>query len=213
MMGNTVHPKPLYFFERVFMQKISIQTAYVQGQKLKSKFPATGAEFILKNIKPLLIGQKLVAVFNSKFDIDIADFNESDVLSPNNRNMYNWENAFIFEIGKNLLSIDFSAYYCYEIGLNSHDVSSCVDIQNLTIKEISKFKDAYMNISFLYNDILGCEIQNIYPILSENNLYLSAVVLDLDNGYSIVIRKDIDNPRIEVISSKFIADKNWSVDE
>ena len=195
------------------MQKISIQTAYVQGQKLKSKFPATGAEFILKSIKPLLIGQKLVAVFNSKFDIDIADFNESDVLSPNNRNMYNWENAFIFEIGKNLLSIDFSAYYCYEIGLNSHDVSSCVDIQNLTIKEISKFKDAYMNISFLYNDILGCEIQNIYPRLSENNLYLSAVVLDLDNGYSIVIRKDIDNPRIEVISSKFIADKNWSVDE
>ena len=92
------------------MQKISIQTAYVQGQKLKSKFPATGAEFILKSIKPLLIGQKLVAVFNSKFDIDIADFNESDVLSPNNRNMYNWENAFIFEIGKNLLSIDFSAY-------------------------------------------------------------------------------------------------------
>lgn len=89
------------------MQKISIQTAYVQGQKLKSKFPATGAEFILKSIKPLLIGQKLVAVFNSKFDIDIADFNESDVLSPNNRNMYNWENAFIFEIGKNLLSIDF----------------------------------------------------------------------------------------------------------
>ena len=78
------------------MQKISIQTAYVQGQKLKSKFPATGAEFILKSIKPLLIGQKLVAVFNSKFDIDIADFNESDVLSPNNRNMYNWENAFIF---------------------------------------------------------------------------------------------------------------------
>ena len=62
MMGNTVHPKPLYFFERVFMQKISIQTAYVQGQKLKSKFPATGAEFILKSIKPLLIGQKLVAV-------------------------------------------------------------------------------------------------------------------------------------------------------
>ena len=70
-----------------------------------------------------------------------------------------------------------------------------------------------MNISFLYNDILGCEIQNIYPILSEDNLYLSAVVLDLDNSSSIVIRKDIDNPRIEVISSKFIADKNWRVDE
>ena len=212
-MGNTVHPKPLHLFERFFMQKISIQTAYVKGQKLKSKFPAAGAEFILKSIKPLLIGEKLVAVFNSKFDLDIADFNESDVLSPNNRNMYNWEKAFIFEIGKNLLSVDFSAYYCYEIGLNSHDVSSCVDIQNLTIKEISKYKDAYMNISFLYNDILGCKIQNIYPILSEDNLYLSVVVLDLDNGYSVVIRKDIDNPRMEVLPSKFIADKNWSVDE
>ena len=195
------------------MQKISIQTAYVKGQKLKSKFPAAGAEFILKSIKPLLIGEKLVAVFNSKFDLDIADFNESDVLSPNNRNMYNWEKAFIFEIGKNLLSVDFSAYHCYEIGLNSHDVSSCVDIQNLTIKEISKYKDAYMNISFLYNDILGCKIQNIYPILSEDNVYLSAVVLDLDNGYSVVIRKDIDNPRMEVLPSKFITDKNWSVDQ
>ncbi len=183
------------------MQNISIQTAYVKGQKLKSKFPVAGAEFILKSIKPLLIGEKLVAVFNSKFDLDIADFNKSDVLSPNNRNMYNWEKAFIFEIGKNLLSVDFSAYYCYEIGLNSHDVSSCVDIQNLTIKEISKYKDAYMNISFLYNDILGCKIQNIYPILSEDNLYLSAVVLDLDNGYSVVIRKDIDNPRMEVLTS------------
>ncbi len=43
--------------------------------------------------------------FNSKFDLDIADFNESDVLSPNNRNMYNWEKAFIFEIGKNFLSV------------------------------------------------------------------------------------------------------------
>ena len=212
-MGNTVHPKPLHLFERFFMQKISIQTAYVKGQKLKSKFPAAGAEFILKSIKPLLIGEKLVAVFNSKFDLDIADFNESDVLSPNNRNMYNWEKAFIFEIGKNLLSVDFSAYYCYKIGLNSHDASSCVDIQNLTIKEISKYKDAYMNISFLYNDILGCKIQNIYPILSEDNVYLSAVVLDLDNGYSVVIRKDIDNPRMEVLPSKFITDKNWSVDE
>ena len=200
-MGNTVHPKPLHFFMRDFMQKISIQTAYAKGQKLKSKFPVAGAEFILKSIKSLLVGQKLTAIFNSKFDLDISDFNENDILLPSSRDIYNWERAFIFEIGESLLSIDFSAYYCYEIGLNNKDVSSCIDIQNLPIKEFSKLKDVYMNISFLYKDVIGCEIKNIYPILSEDNLYLAAVVLELNNDCSIIIRQDIDNPKLEIVSS------------
>ena len=204
MMGNTVHPKPLHFFMRDFMQKISIQTAYTKEQKLKSKFPVAGAEFILKSIKPLLIGQKLTAIFNSKFDLDIADFNENDVLIPEKREEYNWEKAFIFEIGENSLTIDFSAYYCYEIGLNNRDVSSCIDIQNLPIKKFSKLKDDYMNISFLYKDVVGCEIKNIYPILSEDNLYLSAVALELNNDCCIIIRQDIDNPKLEIVSSQSV---------
>ena len=183
------------------MQKISIQTAYAKGQKLKSKFPVVGAEFILKSIKSLLVGQKLTAIFNSKFDLDISNFNENDILLPENREEYNWEKAFIFEIGENFLSVDFSAYYCYEIGLNNTDVSSCIDIQNLPIKKFSKLKDGYMNISFLYKDVIGCEIKNIYPILSEDNLYLSAVVLELNNDCCIIIRQDIDNPKLEIVFS------------
>ena len=184
------------------MQKISIQTAYAKGQTCKSKFPATGAEFIIKNIKPLLVEQKLTSIFNSKFDLSVSDFNENDVLQPQNRDMYNWEQAFIFKIGENFLSIDFAAYYCYEIGLNSKDIFPCIDIQNLPIKDISVLKNTYMDISFLYKDILENKINNIYPILSEDKLYLTAIVLELDNNYSLIIKQDIDNPKLEVISSQ-----------
>lgn len=187
-----------------FMEKISIQTAYTKGQKLKSKFPAAGATFIIKSIKSLLIGQKLTAIFNSKFDLDVSDINENDILHPQHRDKYNWEQTFIFEIGGNFLSIDFAAYYCYEIGLNSHDVSSYTNIQNLPIKDISKLKNSYMDISFLYKDILGNKIKNIYPLLSADKLYLTAVVLELDNNYCLIIKEDIDTPKLEVISSQFI---------
>ncbi len=191
--------KATLFFERVFMQKISIQTAYVQGQKPKSKFPATGAEFIIKSIKPLLVEQKLTAIFNSKFDLSVSDFNENDFLQPQNRDLYNWEQAFIFKIGENFLSIDFAAYYFYEIGLNSKDISPCIEIQNLSIKNISELKNTYMDISYLYKDILGNKIKNIYPLLSEDNLYLVAVVLKLENNYNLIIKQDIDNPKLEII--------------
>lgn len=186
------------------MEKISIQTAYTKGQKLKSKFPAAGATFIIKSIKSLLIGQKLTAIFNSKFDLDVSDINENDILHPQHRDKYNWEQTFIFEIGGNFLSIDFAAYYCYEIELNSHDVSSYTNIQNLPIKDISKLKNSYMDISFLYKDILGNKIKNIYPLLSADKLYLTAVVLELDNNYCLIIKEDIDTPKLEVISSQFI---------
>lgn len=184
------------------MQKISIQTAYAKGLKQKSKFPATGAEFIIKSIKPLLVEQKLTAIFNSKFDLSVSDFNENDFLQPQNRDMYNWEQAFIFQIGENFLSIDFAAYYCYEIGLNGKEISPYVDSQNLSIKNISELKNRYMDISYLYKDILGSKIKNIYPILSEDKLYLTAVVLELDNNYSLIIKQDIDNPKLEIISSQ-----------
>ena len=40
--------KATLFLMKAFMQKISIQTAYAKEQTHKNKFPATGAEFILK---------------------------------------------------------------------------------------------------------------------------------------------------------------------
>lgn len=192
------------------MQKISIQTAYAKGQKLKSKFPADGAEFIIKSIKSLLIGQKLTAIFNSNFDLDVLDVNENDILHPQHRDRYNWENAFIFKIGENFLSIDFAAYYCYEIGLNGKNISPCIDIQNVPIKDISKLKDCSMDISYLYKDILGNKIKNIYPLLSADKLYLTAVVLELDNNYCLIIKEDIDNPKLEVVSSSFVKTKAFT---
>lgn len=193
------------------MQKISIQTAYAKGLKQKSKFPATGAEFIIKSIKPLLVEQKLTAIFNSKFDLSVSDFNENDFLQPQNRDMYNWEQAFIFKIGENFLSIDFAAYYCYEIGLNSKEISPYVDIQNLSIKNISELKNTYMDISYLYKDILGNKIKNIYPRLSDDNLYLVAVVLKLENNYNLIIKQDIDNPKLEIISPQSITTRAMSI--
>ena len=197
------------------MNKVSIQTAYSKTLQ-KNRFPAVGAEVILKCIKPLLVGSSISAVFNSKFDSDLSKFEDNKPLAKKYRDDYIWEGAFVFKIKNDYLFIDFCEYYCYELGLNSKNISEIIKIKNISAKDIIKATqpNSYMDISFLYEDIIGCKIKDIYTICTDEDSYLLAVVIVLDNNYSLAIGKDIDNPRIDLIPSKF-ADKTvktWQKD-
>ena len=84
----------------------------------------------------------------------------------------------------------------------------------LPIKEINSSDDkAFIDISFLYPDIVGHKVTDIYAEMTFDNASLLALIIVMDNKYYVAIGNDIDNPRMEVFSDKTAMEKEikiWS---
>ena len=77
--------------------------------------------------------------------------------------------------------------------------------------KIQKLKSAnqFLDISFLYPQIIGTEIDDIEIIQDETNDYpiLLAVLIGLHNGLCLTISEEIDNPMLRIFSNKQEAEK------
>ena len=84
----------------------------------------------------------------------------------------------------------------------------------MPIEEITSSDDkAFIDISFLYPDIVGHKVTDIYTEMTFDNASLLALIIVIDNKYYVAIGNDIDNPRMGVFSDKMAMEKEikiWS---
>ena len=118
---------------------------------------------------------------------------------------------FVFVIDNQYLSVLFTAPQHYEIGLNSLCLEDIVSIEKRSFAEIQKLKseNQFLDISFLYPQLIGAEIDDIEIIQDETKEYpiLLAVLIRLHNGLCLTISEEIDNPMLRVFSNKQEAKK------
>ena len=72
-----------------------------------------------------------------------------------------------------------------------------------------KSENQFLDISFLYPQIIGTEIDDIEIIQDETKEYpiLLAVLIRLKNGLYLTVSEEIDNPMLRVFSNKQEAKK------
>ena len=196
------------------MNKISIKTAYYQMKNLSAMgkaFPSKGADFLIQSVKPLLVGKKIEQILNTSIWDWHCSINSDHVLQQSMADEIEWHGPFVFVIDNQYLSVLFTAPQHYEIGLNSLCLEDIVSIEKRSFAEIQKLKseNQFLDISFLYPQIIGTEIDDIEIIQDETKDYptLLAVLIRLHNGLYLTVSEEIDNPMLRVFSNKQEAKK------
>ncbi len=179
-----------------------------------SKFSPQHTIEVVNYIKAQLVNQNLNKILTTKIDLDISQLSENSCLSVLQREKLGWMGPFVLNIGEELLFIQFDGYFCHKIELSSDDIDEIVNIENMPIEEITSSDDkAFIDISFLYPDIVGHKVTDIYTEMTFDNASLLALIIVIDNKYYVAIGNDIDNPRMGVFSDKMAMEKEikiWS---
>ncbi len=186
------------------MPKISIKTVYRDINELSAtgnSYPAEGAIFLLRQLKPLLVGYKLDKILNTW----LADYRFSaqpnQILQQNVANDIEWEGPFVFVINGQYLFIDFWAPKRYQIGINSENITEIANVASMSISDLEKYRydGKFVDISSLYgNDVIGQIVQDFHTIVDDKYNSLSAVIIELKNGVSLVVSEEIDDPMLRV---------------
>ena len=169
-----------------------------------SRFSPNNAIEVIDCLKSQVINHTLDKILTTNIDLDISDIEQSTLLEESKRNKYSWLGPFVFKIGNEFLFLQFDGYFCYQIGLNCFVPEKIIDVKNMPLENImTTDKNIYIDISFLYPEIMGKKIIDIYVQKKLDDRYVSAIVLMTDNFYYIAIgNDDIDNPRMEIFSTK-----------
>ena len=168
-----------------------------------SKFSADSAIELIKHIKPIITKHYLDKILVAGIDCDLFDNDENDVVQIANKDKYGWIGPLVLQIGKENLFMQFDGYFCYKIGLNTHHVTKVNNIENIPLKNItSPTEETYFDISFLYTEVIGHKVTDIYAHKTADGTCLLAIIMVMDNQHYIAIGNDIDNPRIEVSFNK-----------
>lgn len=173
-----------------------------------SKFSPQHTIEVVSHIKARLVNQNLNKILTTKIDLDISQISEKSYLSVLQRDKLGWMGPFVLNVGEEFLFVQFDGYFCHKIELSSDDIDEIVNIENIPIKEINSSDDkAFIDISFLYPDIVGHKVTDIYTEMTFDNASLLALIIVIDNKYYVAIGNDIDNPRMGVFSDKKAMEK------
>ena len=135
-------------------------------------------------------------------DCDLFDNDENDVIQITNKDKYGWIGPLVFQIGKENLFMQFDGYFCYKISLNTHHITKVNNIKNIPLKNITSLtKETYIDISFLYTEVIAHKIIDIYTYKTADGTCLLAIIMVMDNQHYIAIGNDIDNPRMEIFTT------------
>lgn len=167
-----------------------------------SNFSADSAIELIKSIKPIIINHNLDKILVAGIDCDLFDNDENDVIQITNKDKYGWIGPLVFQIGKENLFMQFDGYFCYKISLNTHHITKVNNIKNIPLKNIiSLTKETYIDISFLYTEVIAHKIIDIYTYKTADGTCLLAIIMVMDNQHYIAIGNDIDNPRMEIFTT------------
>ncbi len=167
-----------------------------------SNFSADSAIELIKSIKPIIINHNLDKILVAGIDCDLFDNDENDVVQITNKDKYGWIGPLVFQIGKENLFMQFDGYFCYKISLNTHHITKVNNIKNIPLKNIiSLTKETYIDISFLYTEVIAHKIIDIYTYKTADGTCLLAIIMVMDNQHYIAIGNDIDNPRMEIFTT------------
>ncbi len=177
-----------------------------------SKFSPQHTIEVVSHIKARLVNQNLNKILTTKIDLDISQISENSCLSVLQRDKLGWMGPFVLNVGEEFLFVQFDGYFCHKIELCSDDIDEIVHIENIPIKEINSSDDkAFIDISFLYPDIVGHKVTDIYAEMTFDKTSLLALIIVMDNKYYVAIGNDIDNPRMEVFSDKTAMEKEIKI--
>jgi len=186
------------------MTKISIKTAYNDINEFAAtgkSYPADGAVFLVKQLKPLLVGHKLDKILNTW----LADYRfpaqPDQTLQQSVINDIEWEGPFVFVINGQHVFMDFGAPGRYQIGINSENIAEIATVTSMNISELEQYghNGKFVDISSLYgNDIIGQNVQDLHTIVDDRHNRLSAVIIELKNGVSLVVSEETDDPMLRV---------------
>ncbi len=167
-----------------------------------SNFSADSAIELIKSIKPIIINHNLDKILVAGIDCDLFDNDENDVIQITNKDKYGWIGPLVFQIGKENLFMQFDGYFCYKISLNTHHITKVNNIKNIPLKNITSLtKETYIDISFLYTEVIAHKIIDIYTYKTADGTCLLAIIMVMDNQHYIAIGNDIDNPRMEIFTT------------
>ena len=167
-----------------------------------SNFSADSAIELIKSIKPTIINHNLDKILVAGIDCDLFDYDENDVIQITNKDKYGWIGPLVFQIGKENLFMQFDGYFCYKISLNTHHITKVNNIKNIPLKNITSLtKETYIDISFLYTEVIAHKIIDIYTYKTADGTCLLAIIMVMDNQHYIAIGNDIDNPRMEIFTT------------
>ena len=167
-----------------------------------SNFSADSAIELIKSIKPIIINHNLDKILVAGIDCDLFDNDENDVIQITNKDKYGWIGPLVFQIGKENLFMQFDGYFCYKISLNTHHITKVNNIKNIPLKNITSLtKETYIDISFLYTEVIAHKIIDIYTYKTADGACLLAIIMVMDNQHYIAIGNDIDNPRMEIFTT------------
>lgn len=166
-----------------------------------SKFSADSAIELIKCVKPIIINHNLDKILAAGIDCDLFDNDENDVVHIANKDKYGWMGPLVFQIGKENLFMQFDGYFCYKIGLNTHHITKVNNIENIPLKNITfSTEETYIDISFLYTEVITHKIIDIYTHKTADGTCLLAIIMVMDNQHYIAIGNDFDNPRMEIFT-------------
>ena len=167
-----------------------------------SNFSADSAIELIKSIKPIIINHNLDKILVAGIDCDLFDNDENDVIQITNKDKHGWIGPLVFQIGKENLFMQFDGYFCYKISLNTHHITKVNNIKNIPLKNITSLtKETYIDISFLYTEVIAHKIIDIYTYKTADGTCLLAIIMVMDNQHYIAIGNDIDNPRMEIFTT------------
>ena len=76
------------------------------------------------------------------------------------------------------------------------------NIENIPLKNITfPTEETYIDISFLYAEVITHKIIDIYTHKTADGTCLLAIIMVMDNQHYIAIGNDIDNPRMEIFTT------------
>ncbi|MBR1915970.1 MAG: hypothetical protein IJ830_06010 [Alphaproteobacteria bacterium] len=198
------------------MGKVSLKTnllsKYPDYGKLGIDYPADEAVQVVEKAKVSLIGQKVNQILAYGWNGYYDEIVPSDVkpLSRDYLDIYDWESHFIFIIGKEQFEITLFEPRYYEIGLNTKNIDEVLNTRDLPEAQVENLwadgQTKYLDISHMFEkDVIGQKVKNIGLIEAKNDAYdyLEAVEIVLENGLTLKVNMELDNPGLHIINKKY----------
>lgn len=193
-------------------EKFTVKTPFYGNDNIYNRlgmpYPIDEARRFLKEVKHLLIGQKLDKVLVYGFN-GYYNRNASNVpLNDYSLDDYEWEGEFLFIINKHVFEVDIAACGHYELALNTTKINKIINTKKLKESEVKHLwvnnpnEGEYLNISHIFaTNVLKQKIIDIEltAVDDDDYQYLENVIIKFENGKALLIEEGVDNPVIHLL--------------